>query len=241
MYLIDYEYDRRNDSEMLSHKEDPFTIMANETFSKILKRNVFKKEDSKIGIAFSNCFGGWTFGEHQLLRLKEEGPRRISPFQSTAWFPAAAQGQVTIKNQIKCPAITFGAEFFAFYDALFMAKYWLQSGICEVVFVGASESIGSSFLSNSIGSKPTHNVSVWFAVGNIGKHKIQLLKKENLYLEPFHIKEENYKGTPINGSCALPLMIIDVLLNSPGTLSLNGKIMIKSNREEINIYRNSHA
>lgn len=83
-----------------TRKEDPFTIISFDLFSELFDNGFTRyvqKENPRIAIAFANCFGGWTFCEPQVMRLIDQGPSRVSAFLSTAWFPAAAQGQITIR------------------------------------------------------------------------------------------------------------------------------------------------
>ena len=42
-----------------------------------------------VGITVGNNLGGWEFAERELRHLWQSGPRDVSPYMATAWFPAA--------------------------------------------------------------------------------------------------------------------------------------------------------
>ncbi|MFD7704953.1 beta-ketoacyl synthase N-terminal-like domain-containing protein, partial [Streptomyces caelestis] len=50
----------------------------------------------RTGVMVGNILGGWEFAERELRNLWTDGPRAVSPYQATAWFPAAPQGNICI-------------------------------------------------------------------------------------------------------------------------------------------------
>jgi 3-oxoacyl-(acyl-carrier-protein) synthase len=67
-------------------------------------------EPERAGVMVGNVLGGWEFAERELRKLWVEGVRTVSPYQATAWFPAAPQGNICIDLGIKRPARTFVAD-----------------------------------------------------------------------------------------------------------------------------------
>jgi 3-oxoacyl-(acyl-carrier-protein) synthase len=56
---------------------------------------------NRVGIFMGNAIGGWLYAETELRDLYIEGREGVSPFMASAWFPAAPQGQVSIRYGIK--------------------------------------------------------------------------------------------------------------------------------------------
>jgi hypothetical protein len=81
--------------------------MARTSFERVCADILPTRPGARLAIALANCYGGWTFCDPQIKKLIADGPGRVSAYLSVAWFPAAAQGQITIKNQLKIPALTF--------------------------------------------------------------------------------------------------------------------------------------
>ncbi|OPH17411.1 hypothetical protein FE88_32230, partial [Azospirillum brasilense] len=69
-----------------------------------------KIDRERCGVFVGNAFGGWRFTETELRNLHCDGPRAVSPFQATSWFPAAPQGQITIHYGIKGFSKTYMAD-----------------------------------------------------------------------------------------------------------------------------------
>src|SRR5947208_13322880 len=64
----------------------------------------------RVGIMVGNNLGGWEFAERELRHLWQSGPREVSPYMATAWFPAAVQGNISIPFGIKGVGRTFGND-----------------------------------------------------------------------------------------------------------------------------------
>ncbi len=64
----------------------------------------------RVGIFMGNAIGGWLYAETELRDLYLEGREGVSPFMASAWFPAAPQGQVSIRYGIKGYSKTFVAD-----------------------------------------------------------------------------------------------------------------------------------
>lgn len=93
----------------------------------------------RVGVMIGNILGGWGFAERELRKLWIEGPRSVSPYQATAWFPAAAQGNICIELGVKGPARTFVADRASGAYALIRGVEAVQRGHADVVLAGGVE------------------------------------------------------------------------------------------------------
>lgn len=96
-------------------------------------------EPERAGVMVGNVLGGWEFAERELRKLWVEGVRAVSPYQATAWFPAAPQGNICIDLGIKGPARTFIADRASGAYAIVRGAQALQRGQVDVVLAGGVE------------------------------------------------------------------------------------------------------
>ncbi|MBV8539482.1 MAG: ketosynthase chain-length factor [Pseudonocardiales bacterium] len=93
----------------------------------------------RAGVMVGNVLGGWEFAERELRKLWTEGMRAVSPYQATAWFPAAPQGNICIDLGIKGPARTFVADRASGAYAILRGAETLLRGQADVVLAGGVE------------------------------------------------------------------------------------------------------
>ncbi|MFD6418205.1 beta-ketoacyl-[acyl-carrier-protein] synthase family protein [Streptomyces sp. NPDC060194] len=93
----------------------------------------------RTGVMVGNVLGGWEFAERELRSLWTDGPRSVSPYQATAWFPAAPQGNICIDQGVKGPARTFVADRASGAYALIGAAQLLQRDQADMVIAGGVE------------------------------------------------------------------------------------------------------
>jgi len=93
----------------------------------------------RIGIVLGNALGGWGFAEVELRDLYQQGLREVSPYQATAWFPAAPQGQVSIHCGIKGFAKTIISDTASSLLALGYAARAVKTGKADVILAGGVE------------------------------------------------------------------------------------------------------
>lgn len=93
----------------------------------------------RIGVMVGNVLGGWEFAERELRELWTSGIRDVSPYQATAWFPAAPQGNICINFGIKGRARTFVADRASGAYALIHGAETIRRGQADVVIAGGSE------------------------------------------------------------------------------------------------------
>lgn len=100
----------------------------------------------RIGVFLANTRAGWSYGEPELELLVRHGPEAMHAYQATAWFPAAAQGEVTIAMDLRgCAKTTAGRES-GFAEAVWLARDALERDAVDLALVGAAESLVSNFV-----------------------------------------------------------------------------------------------
>lgn len=100
----------------------------------------------RIGVFLANTRAGWAYGRPELALLVEQGPAAMHAYQATAWFPAAAQGEVTIALDLRgCAKTTAGRET-GLAEAVWLARDALERDAVDLAVVGAAESLVSDFV-----------------------------------------------------------------------------------------------
>jgi 3-oxoacyl-(acyl-carrier-protein) synthase len=93
----------------------------------------------RVGVMVGNVLGGWEFAERELRKLWTEGPRAVSPYQATAWFPAAPQGNICIRHGIRGRSRTFVCDRASGAYAVAHAAETIRRGQADVVIAGGTE------------------------------------------------------------------------------------------------------
>ena len=93
----------------------------------------------RVAVMVGNVLGGWEFAERELRDLWVSGPREVSPYQATAWFPAAPQGNICIRLGIKGRARTFVCDRASGAYALAHGAETILRGQADVVIAGGTE------------------------------------------------------------------------------------------------------
>jgi hypothetical protein len=96
-------------------------------------------EITDCGIFTGNAVAGWTFTEPQLRSLYYDGLSNISPYLASAWFPAAAQGQIAIHMRLLGYAKTIATDRCAGTQAIGLAAAAVRAGRVICVLAGAAE------------------------------------------------------------------------------------------------------
>ena len=130
----------------LGHRIDRFTALALICIRSLQNRVPAGADSQRVGVYVGNAFAGWAYGGEQLAHLVAEGPEAVHAFQSTAWFPAAAQGEITILTGFKGQAKTFSGSRCPFSEAMLAASMALSANVIDFAFVGAAESCVSPYL-----------------------------------------------------------------------------------------------
>ena len=96
-------------------------------------------EPERVSVMVGNMLGGWEFAERELRKLWVSGVREVSPYQATAWFPAAPQGNICISFGIKGRARTFVADRASGAYAFVHGAEVIRRGQADIVIAGGSE------------------------------------------------------------------------------------------------------
>ncbi|MGW8957042.1 beta-ketoacyl-[acyl-carrier-protein] synthase family protein [Paenibacillus sp. NPDC055715] len=123
-------------------KTDRFTHLAISAANMALTHSglmLDKMEPSRIGLMVGNILGGWEFAERELRNLWTEGLKAVSPYQATAWFPAAPQGNISIRFGIKGRARSFVADRASGAVAMIEGAETIRRNQADVVLAGGTE------------------------------------------------------------------------------------------------------
>ncbi|HSV66814.1 MAG TPA: SRPBCC family protein [Mycobacteriales bacterium] len=132
----------------LRHRIDRFSALAYLAVSAALAAvpEPARPAPDRIGLFIANTKAGWSYGEPELGLLVREGLPAMHAYQATAWFPAAAQGEVTIALGLHgCAKTTTGRES-GFAEALWLARDALERDAIDLAVVGAAESLVNGFV-----------------------------------------------------------------------------------------------
>ena len=124
-------------------KMDRFSHLTIAAVAMLLEDSRLEIDDTnreQLGLAFGNVLGGWEFAEVELRNLYTKGPGDISPYQATAWFPAAPQGHVSIRFGIKGFAKTYVADRASSSIAIGHAYRMIREGFQTMMIAGGVES-----------------------------------------------------------------------------------------------------
>ncbi|GGY11315.1 beta-ketoacyl-[acyl-carrier-protein] synthase family protein [Paludibacterium paludis] len=102
----------------------------------------------RTGTIVGNCFGGWAYTDRELRHLYQEGgcSREVSPFQATAWFPAAVQGQISLHLGLKGYSKTVMADRASGLVSIGMGARLIETGKLDCAIAGGSEAIDTDFI-----------------------------------------------------------------------------------------------
>lgn len=129
-------------SKRLLKKLDRFSQMALSAAESALidaRIDISSEDPARAGIVLGNALGGWGFAEVELRDLYTGGLRDVSPYQATAWFPAAPQGQISIHYGITGFAKTIISDTASSHLAIGYAARAIQTGKADLVLAGGTE------------------------------------------------------------------------------------------------------
>lgn len=122
-------------SDRFSH----LAVAAGSLALKDAKLDLAMQDRHKVGIALGNNLGGWEFGERGLAELFTDGPDNVNPYQASAWFPAAAQGQISLNLDIKGFSKTYVADRTSGLVALAAAVRAIRQERADIMLAGGTE------------------------------------------------------------------------------------------------------
>ncbi len=93
----------------------------------------------KAGCFIGSGIGGLTFLEEQVIKMKERGPSRLSPFFIPSVISNLASGHVSILFNLKGPNYSVTSACASGAHAIGEAVRYIRDGICDVMFAGGTE------------------------------------------------------------------------------------------------------
>ncbi|MEK6678419.1 MAG: beta-ketoacyl-[acyl-carrier-protein] synthase family protein [Nitrospirota bacterium] len=114
-------------------------LLASEFAISDAKLNLDAEDKERMGVFIGNAIGGWEFAEVELRDLYAAGLKEVSPYQATAWFPAAPQGQVSIYYGLLGYSQTIIADSASGLVSIGAAYRAIQEGEADVILAGGSE------------------------------------------------------------------------------------------------------
>ena len=134
---------------------DRFSAIALGLSDKLATRAKELAQPEDIGVFVGNEVGGWAYAEPQLANLKTRGWRRVGTFQATAWFPAAAQGEISIRHGLKGYSKTYSTKGISGLEAIYFAALAISFGRVKFAIAGAVEAATNDFAVRGIFGCPT--------------------------------------------------------------------------------------
>ncbi len=100
---------------------------------------VTEENAGRIGVVISSAIGGLKSLQDAIFTLKDEGPRRVSPFLIPMLMSNGGAGLVSIDLGLKGPSFSVASACASGADGIGMAWLMLKSGMVDVVLAGAAE------------------------------------------------------------------------------------------------------
>lgn len=95
---------------------------------------------ARIGVVVSSAIGGMKSIQDAIYTLKDEGPRRVSPFLIPMLMPNGAAGLIAIDYGIQGPSFSVASACASGADGIGMAWMMLRAGMIDAAVTGAAES-----------------------------------------------------------------------------------------------------
>ena len=126
-----------------ARRRDRFEQFATVAAQEALQQSgleITEENSGRIGVLVSSAMGGLKSLQDAILKLRDEGARRISPFLIPMLMPNGAAGLIGIDHGIKGPAMSVASACASGIDGIGLAWMMLRSGVIDAALTGASES-----------------------------------------------------------------------------------------------------
>ncbi len=100
---------------------------------------VTEENAGRIGVVISSAIGGLKSLQDAIFILKDEGPRRVSPFLIPMLMANGGAGLVSIDLGLKGPSFSIASACASGADGIGVAWMMLRAGMVDVVLAGAAE------------------------------------------------------------------------------------------------------
>ena len=121
------------------------------TSENLLRRITLSNDEKKrTGIMFGNNYASWVYVEDQMYELYNGNSHAINPYVATAWFPAAAQGELSIRNGLHGISKTFSQDQLSSAIAIDYAIDMINARQIDYAITGGHESLCSTIIQASM-------------------------------------------------------------------------------------------
>ncbi|HEY3310071.1 MAG TPA: beta-ketoacyl-ACP synthase II [Anaerolineales bacterium] len=123
-------------------RRDRFEQMGTAAAKEALAQSGLQITDAnraRIGVVISSAIGGLKSLQDAIFTLKDEGPRRVSPFLIPMLMPNGVSGLIAIDYGIQGPCFSVASACASGADGIGMAWMMLRTGVIDVALAGAAE------------------------------------------------------------------------------------------------------
>ncbi len=100
---------------------------------------VSEAESGRVGVIVSSAIGGLTSLQENILALREDGPRRVSPFLIPMMMANGAGGLIALDYGYRGPCFSVASACASGSDGIGIAWNLLRNGVIDVAIAGGSE------------------------------------------------------------------------------------------------------
>ncbi len=94
---------------------------------------------ARVGVYVASSIGGLNSLQDAILAVRDEGPRRVSPFAIPMLMPNGAAGMISIEFGINGPSVSVASACASGADGVGTGWVMLRAGLVDVAIVGGSE------------------------------------------------------------------------------------------------------
>jgi beta-ketoacyl-acyl-carrier-protein synthase II len=98
-----------------------------------------KTNSERVGVVISSAIGGLGVLQETIIKMMEDGPRRISPFSIPMLMSNGAAGLVAIDYGFLGPSFSLASACASGADGIGIASMMLRSGMIDAAVAGATE------------------------------------------------------------------------------------------------------
>jgi beta-ketoacyl-acyl-carrier-protein synthase II len=123
-------------------RSDRFQHFAIAAVDQVFEQSGFDPQDfdlDRIAVIVASAIGGLDALQDAIVKLVEQGPRRISPFAIPMMMANGAAGLIALDNGIRGPCFSIVSACASGEDAIGQAALMIKGGIVDAAIAGASE------------------------------------------------------------------------------------------------------
>jgi 3-oxoacyl-[acyl-carrier-protein] synthase II len=127
-----------------ARRRDRFQQLACAASQEAIKQaglEVTEEESERVGVIVSSAIGGLKAIADNLEVLRENGPRRVSPFVVPMLMSNGAAGLISIDNGYRGPSFSVASACASGADALGVAWSLIRAGMIDVAVTGGSDTV----------------------------------------------------------------------------------------------------